>query len=45
VFLPLSLVLKGMKIAMILTPHDKIAITGKTTGFWLEEFAAPYLGA
>ncbi len=27
---------------MILTSHDKLGDTGKKTGFWLEEFAAPY---
>ena len=31
-----------MKIAMILTSHDELGTTGKKTGFWLEEFAAPY---
>lgn len=31
-----------MKILMILTSHDKLGDTGKQTGFWLEEFAAPY---
>jgi putative intracellular protease/amidase len=37
--------LKGenpMKILMVLTSHDKLGDTGKETGFWLEEFAAPY---
>ncbi len=27
---------------MVLTSHDKLGDTGKKTGFWLEEFAAPY---
>jgi putative intracellular protease/amidase len=27
---------------MVLTSHDKLGNTGKKTGFWLEEFAAPY---
>ena len=27
---------------MLLTSHDKLGNTGKKTGFWLEEFAAPY---
>ena len=27
---------------MILTSHDQLGDTGKKTGFWLEEFAAPY---
>jgi putative intracellular protease/amidase len=31
-----------MKILIILTSHDKLGDTGKKTGFWLEEFAAPY---
>lgn len=31
-----------MKILMILTSHDKLGDTGAKTGFWLEEFAAPY---
>ena len=32
----------GMKILMVLTSHDTLGDTGKKTGFWLEEFAAPY---
>ena len=31
-----------MKILMVLTSHDRLGDTGKPTGFWLEEFAAPY---
>lgn len=31
-----------MKILMIMTSHDKLGTTGEKTGFWLEEFAAPY---
>ena len=31
-----------MKVLMVLTSHDKLGDTGKPTGFWLEEFAAPY---
>ena len=31
-----------MKILMILTSHDQLGNTGNKTGFWLEEFAAPY---
>ncbi len=31
-----------MNLLMILTSHDKLGTTGKKTGFWLEEFAAPY---
>ena len=30
------------KILMVLTSHDTLGDTGKKTGFWLEEFAAPY---
>ena len=31
-----------MKILMVLTSHDRLGETGQKTGFWLEEFAAPY---
>ena len=31
-----------MSVLMILTSHDQLGNTGKKTGFWLEEFAAPY---
>jgi putative intracellular protease/amidase len=31
-----------MKIVMVLTSHDQLGSTGRKTGFWLEEFAAPY---
>lgn len=31
-----------MKILMVLTSHDQLGATGQKTGFWLEEFAAPY---
>lgn len=31
-----------MKLLIVLTSHDKLGDTGKDTGFWLEEFAAPY---
>ena len=27
---------------MVLTSHNQLGNTGRTTGFWLEEFAAPY---
>src|SRR5262249_50431598 len=33
---------KKMKILMVLTSHDQQGNTGRKTGFWLEEFAAPY---
>src|SRR5205085_6575981 len=33
---------KAMKILMGLTSHDQLGDTGRKTGFWLEEFAAPY---
>src|ERR1700677_3284567 len=32
----------NMKILMVLTSHDTLGNTGQKTGFWLEEFAAPY---
>jgi putative intracellular protease/amidase len=31
-----------MKILMVLTSHDQLGETGRKTGFWLEELAAPY---
>ena len=31
-----------MKILMVLTSHDQLGNTGLKTGYWLEEFAAPY---
>ena len=31
-----------MNILMVLTSHAALGNTGKKTGFWLEEFAAPY---
>ena len=31
-----------MKILFVVTSHDKLGDTGKKTGFWVEEFAAPY---
>jgi putative intracellular protease/amidase len=31
-----------VKIVMVLTSHDVLGNTGRKTGFWLEEFAAPY---
>lgn len=31
-----------MKILMVLTSHDQLGNSGQKTGFWLEEFAAPY---
>jgi putative intracellular protease/amidase len=30
------------KVMMVLTSHDWFGNTGRETGFWLEEFAAPY---
>jgi hypothetical protein len=30
-----------MRIVMVLTSHDQLGNTGRPTGFWLEEFAAP----
>jgi putative intracellular protease/amidase len=31
-----------MNVLMVLTSHDTLGDTGRKTGFWLEEFAAPY---
>jgi putative intracellular protease/amidase len=31
-----------MKILMVITSHDKLGDTGRKTGFWLEELAAPF---
>ncbi len=31
-----------MKILIVLTSHSELGDTGKNTGFWVEEFAAPY---
>ena len=31
-----------MNVLMVMTSHDQLGSTGKKTGFWLEEFAAPY---
>lgn len=31
-----------MKVLFVLTSHDRLGDTGRKTGFWLEEFAAPY---
>ncbi|MDV6328573.1 type 1 glutamine amidotransferase domain-containing protein [Idiomarina sp. Sol25] len=31
-----------MKVLMVLTSHDKLGDTDHKTGFWVEEFAAPY---
>ncbi|TDV11516.1 type 1 glutamine amidotransferase domain-containing protein [Paraburkholderia caballeronis] len=31
-----------MKVLIVLTSHAELGNTGKKTGFWLEEFAAPY---
>jgi putative intracellular protease/amidase len=31
-----------MKVLFVLTSHDKLGDTGEKTGFWIEEFAAPY---
>src|ERR1700689_5089305 len=32
-----------MKILMVLTSRDQLGNTGQKTGFWLEEFASPFL--
>jgi putative intracellular protease/amidase/catechol 2,3-dioxygenase-like lactoylglutathione lyase family enzyme len=39
---PLAQLEQTMKILMVLTSHDQLGNTGRKTGFWLEEFAAPY---
>jgi putative intracellular protease/amidase len=31
-----------MNVLIVLTSHDQLGETGEKTGFWLEEFAAPY---
>lgn len=31
-----------MKVLIVLTSHSELGKTGKKTGFWIEEFAAPY---
>ena len=31
-----------MKVLMVITSHDTLGNTGRKTGFWLEELAAPY---
>ncbi len=31
-----------MKVLFVLTSHDALGDTGEKTGFWIEEFAAPY---
>ncbi|WP_419186509.1 type 1 glutamine amidotransferase domain-containing protein [Rohdeia mirabilis] len=31
-----------MNVLIVLTSHDRLGDTGDSTGFWLEEFAAPY---
>jgi putative intracellular protease/amidase len=33
---------RTVKILMVLTSHDRLGDTGRKTGFWLEELAAPY---
>jgi putative intracellular protease/amidase len=34
--------MKALKVLMVLTSHDELGTTGRKTGFWLEELAAPY---
>ncbi len=31
-----------MRVLIVLTSHDQLGDSGEKTGFWLEEFAAPY---
>ena len=33
---------RAMKVLMVITSHDQLGNTGRKTGFWLEELAAPY---
>src|SRR5580698_5518395 len=33
---------KVMKALMVITSHDQLGNTGRKTGIWLEELAAPY---
>lgn len=33
---------KNLKVLVVLTSHDQLGDTGDKTGFWVEEFAAPY---
>jgi len=33
---------KNLKVLVVLTSHDQLGNTGAKTGFWVEEFAAPY---
>ena len=33
---------KSKKVLFVVTSHDKLGNTGEKTGFWTEEFAAPY---
>lgn len=33
---------KNLKVLVVLTSHDQLGATGNKTGFWVEEFAAPY---
>ena len=38
----LTLKISTMKVLIVLTSHSELGNTGKKTGFWIEEFAAPY---
>lgn len=31
-----------MNVLIVMTSHDELGATGRKTGFWLEELAAPY---
>ncbi|HMO16208.1 MAG TPA: hypothetical protein PKD64_13660 [Pirellulaceae bacterium] len=31
-----------MNVLIVLTSHDQLGNTGRKTGFWLEELAAPF---
>lgn len=34
--------MRTTKVLMVLTSHDQLGDSGEKTGFWIEEFAAPY---
>jgi putative intracellular protease/amidase len=38
----LKIAMKKIEVLFVLTSHDKLGETGEKTGFWIEEFAAPY---
>lgn len=38
----ISIKTQTMKVLIVLTSHSELGDTGEKTGFWIEEFAAPY---